>query len=1270
MPSTVSANGLTLVHEQSNGQLITTDVCNTTVGNSVIPIPYVNVAESADAAATASTVYVEGCPVCVETSRLEISRGDEGGDQGGLLCGVREAEATFLAGSPDVFVEGVPVVRAFEQMVSNRENTSPAPLLQDMAAPNPAAGIDPIAGEQRLPWVSIEIAGQSQAPLPGELIVESEQGDWHRSKALNWANHDGRCWLITADELPAGTQQVRLSLLDVDAQHGFVKVPLTLGASQPVCLSEGYEGADSGAHAASAGGDQPTPRLVPLLVRLHTRKPGERRTSGCGFGGWVYLFWEHGGKRYLWRELWLDGGGMVREVNLSYERGDERRATAQPRAVVLVPENVSAEQVKLCAVYSAVQWPWSRVVSYGGLHCEDPRAGIHRGVAEDVSPAALQVDEQRLEYFELSSYAGFCAASLPATGPLGGCDEFVDAIAEPSEEPPLREDLLAYVESGLPVLYLDDPLGQARWLAREQERCSCELAALVASLQTGRSPQAFLPWADHAQADDLDPGSVGYADSDASEGAEGALSGRAATEIAAAELHHVAATLYRLAFIEEQVGFGEIPPDRELLERLLAVSQRAELRRRIAECRRSRLQLLEQPRYARALADYLDNTARRTFAGIAALVEHCDSLAEPAAAADAHLLADDELHVDDAELRQARKLLYELLTSPDRQAVTDDLPYADLLRVSARLLGEPVGLSRTCRGRGVPYSRSALEQQLNKSPPALRDIEGLVGLAEQRRVIQPADGVKLLWSIVKGLAVPASYEHPIPAAVIAVQERLNLPGTELIGPVEQRRRKLQPAVIQGKAIDQVQDQMVAAIRGAGSDGGLKIAGERLVLIPSEDLAYRGVLSTTPGKSKLWVLGNPAFAPGNRIAPVQTVSELVVSRSVQLRLAELADDLVQGAAGQAVRGYLGLLELINLRHAMTEVNGQAGVRQLISAYIATSDGLNLIAEMIEAHQRRRWTVNHPQVRLLQQVAKRLTPPANALGLALNAFDGGRALLERDYLAGAVAMGGGVSLALLGMSFAYLGAPMLLVYGAAVLHFLAMLAYDLLRDGPLGQLYRNGPFTADVRQDLTLLLGAEAPPHVWIRNYAEQGPQTYGLLGREGYSAWGDVSASLSDELLAPPVKVDVDYGGWSAGSHSVRSVCVEFLLPGFDWRAGDGIGLRYLLREACGRTYELFDIAPEIDACEVINQSALLDSGEGLRLRINLRDLDLSSSAMTLMVMCRVDGLTGYIPACDRTGTPRYRMVAVAMRDLSTRRPYRVLTASIEEVLGSDPIPQH
>lgn len=134
MGTTVTANNQTVVHKGSGGTVTTSpDVCKTQVGCAVVPIPYVNTAKSADTAQGSSTVTMDGNPVMIKSSVFSTSSGDEAGKIGGVASGVNKGKAKFVTTSNDVMVDGQPVGRRNDLMVSNLSasgNTPPSALQQ------------------------------------------------------------------------------------------------------------------------------------------------------------------------------------------------------------------------------------------------------------------------------------------------------------------------------------------------------------------------------------------------------------------------------------------------------------------------------------------------------------------------------------------------------------------------------------------------------------------------------------------------------------------------------------------------------------------------------------------------------------------------------------------------------------------------------------------------------------------------------------------------------------------------------------------------------------------------------------------------------------------------------------------------------------------------------------------------------------------------------------------------------------------------------------
>ncbi|ABB30533.1 hypothetical protein GeomeDRAFT_2619 [Geobacter metallireducens RCH3] len=137
MSATVIVNGQTVVHKDSGGVLTTgPDVCLTPMGPSVVPIPYTNIAVSADTSQGSTSVAMDSNPIMLKGSVFSKSTGDEPGKVGGVSSGITKGKAKFVNYSSDVFADGKPVCRRLDPMVSNLSaagNTPPAPLQQGNA---------------------------------------------------------------------------------------------------------------------------------------------------------------------------------------------------------------------------------------------------------------------------------------------------------------------------------------------------------------------------------------------------------------------------------------------------------------------------------------------------------------------------------------------------------------------------------------------------------------------------------------------------------------------------------------------------------------------------------------------------------------------------------------------------------------------------------------------------------------------------------------------------------------------------------------------------------------------------------------------------------------------------------------------------------------------------------------------------------------------------------------------------------------------------------
>ncbi|MCY1031891.1 DUF4150 domain-containing protein [Corallococcus sp. BB11-1] len=132
MGTTVGVNKMSIVHKDSNGvTMAMPDVCKTPSPAGPVPIPYPNIARSADTAKGSETVLAEGKPVCVKDSNFSTSTGDEAGTAGGGVASNKtKGKAEFVNYSFDVKFEGKNVARAMDLMTHNDKNTPPFPLIQ------------------------------------------------------------------------------------------------------------------------------------------------------------------------------------------------------------------------------------------------------------------------------------------------------------------------------------------------------------------------------------------------------------------------------------------------------------------------------------------------------------------------------------------------------------------------------------------------------------------------------------------------------------------------------------------------------------------------------------------------------------------------------------------------------------------------------------------------------------------------------------------------------------------------------------------------------------------------------------------------------------------------------------------------------------------------------------------------------------------------------------------------------------------------------------
>lgn len=135
MAATINVNMRTVVHKSSDGVSIAfPDVCKTPTPGGPVPIPYPNIAQSADTAKGSKSVKMDGNPIMLDGSNFSTSTGDEAGTAGGGVASSKtKGKAEFINFSFDVKVDGKAVCRLGDMMVQNKgssPNTPPIPEIQ------------------------------------------------------------------------------------------------------------------------------------------------------------------------------------------------------------------------------------------------------------------------------------------------------------------------------------------------------------------------------------------------------------------------------------------------------------------------------------------------------------------------------------------------------------------------------------------------------------------------------------------------------------------------------------------------------------------------------------------------------------------------------------------------------------------------------------------------------------------------------------------------------------------------------------------------------------------------------------------------------------------------------------------------------------------------------------------------------------------------------------------------------------------------------------
>lgn len=268
---------------------------------------------------------------------------------------------------------------------------------------------------------------------------------------------------LVVEQLCSGSK--RLSLMLRDEAHGFNKIPVGVSETLP-----GNEEADS----------WPT-YLVPItFLRSLPDLPEGVPSLAPLRDGWLYIYVNG----YLWRELEVFAEGeQFRDVQLTYAKGlDERRATGQPEAMVVLPLRINGTACDVRIAYSDQQWSWTRINQLGGLDPNDPRQRHGEAKVSELNPEFCEAQRAaRLTCIDLShAEENYAATPEDAAVRLVNPEQLVES----------RRHYNTQFDKGNASVILPDWLGDARYYAESSRELTDMLNSTVAALTDYHSEQS------------------------------------------------------------------------------------------------------------------------------------------------------------------------------------------------------------------------------------------------------------------------------------------------------------------------------------------------------------------------------------------------------------------------------------------------------------------------------------------------------------------------------------------------------------------------------------------------------------------------------------------------------------------------------------------------------------------------------------------------------------------------------------------------------------
>lgn len=503
MANTVTADGLSIVTKGSDGEV--NSVGPYQKGNSVITLP--NKAASSDGNNTTETVLIEGCETFNNSSEISSSSNDEAGDIG-VVSGTVGDKATPLSFSATVFLEGKPAVRNTDLFLPNSGNNPPAPISQneDDSVVDSAISeeyelsnsVDALHfGVKVFQWSDDE---ETLNLINSNIYLEQDNKIFYAKSLLNFSDikltEEYPYGLTEFNNIPnTGEDEFKFWLGIDDSNACYKKEHYDL-------IPELYNKFDNKYPIPlfkTKGMPQTSPKdereynlelinIIPVMLNQDFEEEGEHSLSLLP-NGWIYIFING----HLWREIEVTAKDKsdldiynFKDVNLIIEQGREKRVASctAEYGVITIPTHDEDNALEVEMAFSPIQWGWDRVMSFGGMHVDDPRLIADKYEAKNSFYKATDAERSaRLQKIDFTAFksnrdnSSYIKEGVFATTKLKALERFSDDTLYP-----VMLSLNSPDEKAV-LVTLCDPVSQAKVQSAKLLEKICLFSKTVADVQ-------------------------------------------------------------------------------------------------------------------------------------------------------------------------------------------------------------------------------------------------------------------------------------------------------------------------------------------------------------------------------------------------------------------------------------------------------------------------------------------------------------------------------------------------------------------------------------------------------------------------------------------------------------------------------------------------------------------------------------------------------------------------------------------------------------------